>query len=316
MAIAPRPSSQLNNATGGVDSIIKYVARGVLLRNILKLHDLEVKFCGRSSARRHKKIETPLQINQLVELKYIRVDIPLLIPLDVHNTTLILNSVLLCFCSCHCMRACTSLETHSTDSKRAPSKRRNNPRIIEISPSILNLTMAFQMAMPWHDGEEKMQKLMRSPDMDNPTSSMLTAQGASLLQRAPLIAIGALDSENRPWTTVWGGEPGLSQPLGQSMIGIRTPVDMRHDPVVKFLLGGKVDGETTHEQGQGRMVSGLIIDLMARKRVKLFGRMLAGAVEAVNSERPEINLESSEGQVQLVVRIDQSLGKREVINET
>ncbi len=158
-----------------------------------------------------------------------------------------------------------------------------------------------------------MQQLMRSPEMDNPTSSMLTPQGASLLQRAPLLAIGTLDSENRPWTTVWGGKPGLSQPLGQSIIGIKTPVDMRHDPVVNILLGSKVDGEVTREEGQGRMVGGLIIDLMSRKRVKLFGRMVAGALGALNSESSESKLESSEGQVQLVVRIDQSLGMCELL---
>ena len=156
-----------------------------------------------------------------------------------------------------------------------------------------------------------MQQLMRLPDMDNPTSSMLTAQAANLLQRAPLLAIGTLDSANRPWTTVWGGKPGLSQPLGQSIIGIKTPVDMRHDPVVNILLGSKVDGEVTREEGQGRMVSGLIIDLMLRKRVKLFGRMVAGALGAVNSEISESTLGSSEGQVQLVMRIDQSLGTRD-----
>jgi hypothetical protein len=64
------------------------------------------------------------------------------------------------------------------------------------------------------------------------------------------------------------------------------------------------------------MVSGLSIDLMTRKRVKIYGRMIAAALSRISEDedkdKEEMHQESdtsAQGQVQLVVRIEQSLGK-------
>ncbi|KAK4971906.1 hypothetical protein LTR66_011372 [Elasticomyces elasticus] len=149
--------------------------------------------------------------------------------------------------------------------------------------------MAFHQALPWHSGEEQMHKALRIPEQDNPTVPMLSPQAARMLQTAPLLAIGTLDVEGRPWTTVWGGDAGFARPLGQSIIGIRTPVPRAHDPVVEILVGGegREEGEVVREAGQGRMIGGLAIDLDTRKRVKIYGRMVAGALGSVHATEPE-----------------------------
>ncbi|KAH6713697.1 oxidoreductase-like protein [Leptodontidium sp. MPI-SDFR-AT-0119] len=160
--------------------------------------------------------------------------------------------------------------------------------------------MAFYEAdSSWHAGEEEMHKLLRVPARDNPTQPYLTPQAANTLIRAPLIALGTLDDESRPWTTLWGGEAGFSRAIAQGIIGVKTTVDREYDPVVKVLLGDKADGEVVQVQGTGKMVSGLTINLETRKRVKLYGRMVAGALAAT---------EEGIGEVQLVVKIEQSLG--------
>jgi hypothetical protein len=144
-----------------------------------------------------------------------------------------------------------------------------------------------------------MHKLLRIPQMDNPTQLYLTPNATNTLMRAPLISLGTLDSEGRPWTTLWGGEAGFSRPIAQSIIGVKTTVDRTYDPLVEILLSGKADGEVVQEKGTGRMVGGLAIDLETRKRVKLYGRMVVGALSAT---------EDGIGEVQLVVKIEQSLG--------
>ncbi|GME56447.1 hypothetical protein GTA08_BOTSDO11985 [Neofusicoccum parvum] len=173
--------------------------------------------------------------------------------------------------------------------------------------------MAVSIAMPWTDGERTMQDLLRVPPDDNPTSSFLTPQAAAMLTRAPLLALGAVDADGRPWATVWGGETGFSQPLGNSIIGIRSPVDRRFDPVVQALVDGKVDGEVVKEEGRGRMVAGLPIDLVTRKRVKIYGRMMVaslaklGEVQEGEGEKKDGG-DDAVGQMQVVMNVEQSLG--------
>ncbi|GAB7349439.1 hypothetical protein MBLNU459_g8546t1 [Dothideomycetes sp. NU459] len=164
--------------------------------------------------------------------------------------------------------------------------------------------MAFFQALPWHEGEEEMHKQLRVPEIDNPTVPRLSHQAVVMLQRAPLIAIGALDSDGNSWVTLWGGAQGLSQPLGNSIIGVKTPVAVTSDPVVETLFGGKADGQVVREEGRGRMVGGLAIDLETRKRVKIYGRMVAGALKSYQDEETG----AEQGEVQLVVNIEQSLG--------
>ncbi|KAL1610626.1 hypothetical protein SLS60_002296 [Paraconiothyrium brasiliense] len=171
--------------------------------------------------------------------------------------------------------------------------------------------MAFSLGMSFHEGETKMHKLLHVPRLDNPTSTMLTPQAAFRLQQAPLLAMGTLDAQDRPWTSLWGGNHGFSEMLGGGMVGTRTLVDAAHDPVVQALLGDAEKGVMV--PGKEKMVAGLTIDLMERKRVKIFGRMIAGCVDAVKVE-VEDNGEKSAGmpdqqdQIQLITKIEQSLG--------
>ncbi|EPE25655.1 Riboflavin synthase [Glarea lozoyensis ATCC 20868] len=159
--------------------------------------------------------------------------------------------------------------------------------------------MAFyEVDTQWHDGEKEMRRLLHVPDHDNPTSPMLTTYAASTLQRSPLLALGTLDSKGMPWTTLWGGEPGFSRAIAQQIIGIRATIDRLNDPVAEILFDGKSDGEVVQAEGNGKMVSGLGINLETRSRVKLFGRMVAGSLQST---------EEGIGDVQLVVKIEQSL---------
>lgn len=158
----------------------------------------------------------------------------------------------------------------------------------------------YEAATQWHTGEEEMHKLLRVPQMDNPTSPYLTPHAANILTHSPIMALGTLDSEGRPWTTLWGGEVGFSRPVAQSIIGMKTIVNRGLDPVLKVLLGDIAEGEVYQEKGVGKMVSALAIDLESRRRVKLYGRMVAGTVEMTEEDL---------GTVQLVVKIEQSLGK-------
>ena len=127
-----------------------------------------------------------------------------------------------------------------------------------------------------------------------------------MLQRAPLLALGTLDEQLRPWTTLWGGSPGFSEPLGGCFIGTRALVDSKHDPVVNALLNGNASVEMLQPHDRGKLVAGLAIDLMTRKRVKIAGRMVAGAISEVNVERH--GGPAKQHQIQLVTIVDQSLG--------
>jgi len=166
--------------------------------------------------------------------------------------------------------------------------------------------MAFSMAIPWNDGEEKMHKLLRVPPQDNPTSTMLTPQASFMLQRGSLLALGTLDSQDRPWTTLWGGSPGFSEPLGGGFVGTRTLVDSEHDPVVQALVGDAKEGEMLQPKDGGKMLAGLAIELMTRKRVKIGGKMVAGTVREVEVEHEGAT--QTQSQIQLVTKIDESLG--------
>lgn len=169
------------------------------------------------------------------------------------------------------------------------------------------------MAMGWSEGEEKMHKLLQVPNQDNPTSAMLTPQASFMLQRAPLLAIGTLDDQSRPWTALWGGAPGFSEPIGGGFVGTRTLVDSKYDPVVQALVGGAEKGEMLQPKDGGKMISGLAIDLVTRKRVKIAGKMAAGTVREIAIETEDgttlpANAPKTQDQIQLVTKIEQSLG--------
>jgi predicted pyridoxine 5'-phosphate oxidase superfamily flavin-nucleotide-binding protein len=170
--------------------------------------------------------------------------------------------------------------------------------------------MAFihSNSMGWHEGEQKMHSLMHTPSSEeNPTSPFLTPGGAHLLQTAPLLALGTLDREGWPWTALWGGEPGFARSLGSSVVGIKNLVDRQYDPVAQALLGEQEDGEVFRENGQEHFVSGLAIDLSARRRVKFAGHLMAGALGRSATEPAEEDSKTAEAQV--VLKINSSLGK-------
>lgn len=169
-----------------------------------------------------------------------------------------------------------------------------------------NLTAAIpvmatlnMMDLQWHSGEEEMHRRLHVPHNENPTSAFLTPHAANFLVQSPLLALGTLDSEGRPWTSLWGGERGFARAISQSIIGIQATVDRTYDPVAEILFGGKADGEVIKAEGEGKMVGGLAIDLEARRRVKLYGRMAVGALAGT---------EEGVGEAQLAVKIEQSLG--------
>jgi len=170
--------------------------------------------------------------------------------------------------------------------------------------------MAFvhSASLGWHEGEEKMHSLLRVPSQDNPTAPGLTPYGAHILQSAPLVAIGTLDNDGRPWTTLLGGEPGFARPIGNSILGVKTLVDRRHDPVIDILVGSEHDGEVHEEKSNGRIVSALPMDPATRSRVKIAGRMVAGALGSHGSKSEEDN--DVIGEAQLVFKVEQSLGMK------
>lgn len=165
--------------------------------------------------------------------------------------------------------------------------------------------MALVAAMPFSEGERQIQRLM-NPSLreDNPTAPTLTQQAAFALNNFPLIALGALDSHDRPWTTLFGGSPPLAQPLGDSIVGVQANVNAESDPVIEALFDGEqlyVDGQVIREDGPGKMIGGLPIHLETRKRVKVFGRMIARTL-VKNPEDGRI------GTARLFFKVEQSLG--------
>ena len=160
----------------------------------------------------------------------------------------------------------------------------------------------------FHEGEESMHSLLHVPDRDNPTSPGLNPYAKHLLHNSSLLAIGTLDAEGRPWTTLLGGDPGFARSLGQSIVGVKTLVDRKFDPVIGNLLDDRQDGEVSEEKSDKRLVSALAIHLATRERVKLSGNMVAGALGHLGPSSAPDEDESGAAEVQLVFAIQQSIG--------
>ncbi|KAL2755971.1 hypothetical protein ACRALDRAFT_2027618 [Sodiomyces alcalophilus JCM 7366] len=130
----------------------------------------------------------------------------------------------------------------------------------------------------WHHGELEVQRKLNVPDLYNPTFPGLSGPFGLRVARSPMVAIGTLDAQGRPWTTVWAGERGFARPIADNVLGVRGEVDVDHDPVFRALWGLD-DGATVDLNavvrpdggggGQGKMISGVSIDLATRDRVKL-----------------------------------------------
>ena len=157
----------------------------------------------------------------------------------------------------------------------------------------------------WHEGEKEMQDLLHVPPMENPTSNGLAPYAMRMLHSSPLLALGILDEDGRPWTTLLGGKPGFARLLGRSTVGVKTLVDTKYDPVLQILFSGEQE-KAGNGEVHGRLVSGLAIDLATRSRVKLAGRIAAGALgepKADSEHRDRVS------ELQMAIQIEQSLGK-------
>jgi len=151
-------------------------------------------------------------------------------------------------------------------------------------------------SIPWHDGEDKMHRLLRVPYQDNPTVPSLTRPAALLMKQSPLIAIGVLDHGARPWVSVWGGEEGFATATSYSSFNIRIPVGKTYDPVADSLvLNSTANGD--------KPVAFLAVDLETRRRVKLFGKAET-ASQDISGEDERIRA----GIASLTVHVDGSLG--------
>lgn len=150
-----------------------------------------------------------------------------------------------------------------------------------------------------------MRDLLHVPPGGNPTAPGLPMPYAMRVRQSPLVALGTLDSQNRPWTTIWGGERGFAGPVAQGVLGFNSAVDMRHDPVFEALwTNTDDDGIVRPNDGQGKMMSALAIDLETRDRVKLAGVMVAGAVVKHDDDDDK----ESAGDVQAAMVVTESLG--------
>ena len=157
----------------------------------------------------------------------------------------------------------------------------------------------------WHDGVDKMHKLMNVPDRGDPTKPGLSAHAQRLLHLSSLLAIGTVDDEGRPWTTLLGGEQGFARSLGQSIVGVKALADSDHDPVLRTLLA-QPRISTPGEYETAREFSALGIHLASRDRVKLQGRLLGGSRVGNESSLNTSQVEATE--VQMALAIEGSLG--------
>jgi hypothetical protein len=164
----------------------------------------------------------------------------------------------------------------------------------------LSVIMPSQLSPTFHEGEAAMHHLLKVPPGRNPTAKGLPMPYAMRVRQSPLVALGTLDDQGRPWTTIWGGERGFAGPVAQGVLGINSAVDMRHDPVFEALWTNQGDdGIVRPNDGQGKTMSALSIDLETRDRVKLAGVMVAGTV---------VKHDDAERVVQAAMVVTESLG--------
>ena len=165
--------------------------------------------------------------------------------------------------------------------------------------------MAAYQALPLHEGEITIRSTLGLTSRENPSQPGLPGPWAARISASPLIALGTLDDEGRPWATVWGGEAPSAQLVGEDMLGMRAKVDANNDPVFKALwksgngvTGQEQQGVVRPQDGKVQLISGLAIDLETRNRIKFAGRWVGGAVAKTDEE----------DEVQMAVHVLESLG--------
>ncbi|KAL2143940.1 hypothetical protein VTI28DRAFT_9770 [Corynascus sepedonium] len=164
------------------------------------------------------------------------------------------------------------------------------------------MTTLLENPNGWHAGERAVHALLKVPtsERQNPTAAGLPLPYANRVTTSPLVAIGTLDDEGRPWTSIWGGERGFARTVAQGILGVQSLVDKINDPVVQALMGRAVEGELVKPE-DGKVMSALSIDPERRDRVKLAGKMVVGTV----TERPDNN---TTGEAQLAMHVQESMG--------
>ncbi|KAI0602166.1 hypothetical protein F4775DRAFT_603777 [Biscogniauxia sp. FL1348] len=178
------------------------------------------------------------------------------------------------------------------------------------------VTTLTPLESQWHAGEEAMHRLLRVPTRDNPTYHGLAPSYGQRICGSPLVAFGTLDQRGRPWATIWGGEAGFCRPIAPDVLGVRTIADVNYDPVFQEFYatskptGGSeagdkntreiIDDEIVRPDG-GKVLAGLAIDLETRDRVKIAGRMVAGAATRTDPGGAVADL-------QMAIRVEESLG--------
>ncbi|KAM6520709.1 hypothetical protein FSOLCH5_005490 [Fusarium solani] len=135
----------------------------------------------------------------------------------------------------------------------------------------------------FHPGERAMHQLLKVPRQGNPTIPGLPMRYGMRVMQSSLVALGTLDKAGQPWTTIWGGERGFARPVAENVLAFNSAVDTKNDPVFKAFWDG-IDEDGIQQgainrpnDGQGKGMAGLAIDLETRDRVKLAGNMVAGA---------------------------------------
>ncbi|KAL2135777.1 hypothetical protein VTI74DRAFT_6982 [Chaetomium olivicolor] len=158
----------------------------------------------------------------------------------------------------------------------------------------------LENANGFHPGERAIHALLKVPSRQNPTAAGLPPSYAHRVTVSPLVAIGTVDDNGQPWTSIWGGERGFARPVAQNILGMQSLVDKAHDPVVQALLGKVAEGEVLRPD-EDRVMSALSIDLESRDRVKFAGKMVIGTVAG----RPGME---AIGEAQLGMLVQESLG--------
>ncbi|OIW30173.1 hypothetical protein CONLIGDRAFT_702726 [Coniochaeta ligniaria NRRL 30616] len=158
-------------------------------------------------------------------------------------------------------------------------------------------------AFGWHSGERAVQELLgaSTASRPNPTSLEFPPAHGFRIASNHLLALGALDDEGRPWSTIWGGERGFAQRIAKGVLGIRTLVDRQYDPVAQALLGSAARGNPVRPDDVTtgyKFMSGMSIDFDSRDRVKVMGRLLTS----------EVGDDDKVGEVQLAMVVQESTG--------
>lgn len=129
----------------------------------------------------------------------------------------------------------------------------------------------------WHEGEAAIQKALGVERFDNPALPCLIRGSRSHLLRSPLFALGVTDFQSRIWSTMLGGTAGIARQMSPTIIGINAMVALEHDPAIQTLAQNDKNKRSGGSDPILGKISGLSIDLERRRRLKLFGEVVAVA---------------------------------------